>query len=253
VSEAGGAWTIERVHERTTMLARRARGGREPKVLAANLDRVFTVVSLVSPPATVEVVDRMLVLGETSGMHPTLVLNKLDLPGAREAGARFTQLYGGIGYQVVATSAESGEGLDDLRAWACAGTSAFIGPSGVGKSSLLNALDPALSQTTGALSRKTGTGRHTTVGSRLVSLECGGLVADTPGFGDVGLWAVAPGDIAACFPELEEPAAQCRFRACTHLHEPGCGVRDARARGGILESRYASYVTLRREAEEAGA
>ena len=253
VSGTGDAWTIEGVLERTSMLARRARGGHQPKLLAANLDRLFAVVSLAAPPASAELVDRMLVLGEASGMRPTLVLNKLDLDVAGEAAARFTRLYRGIGYDVVATSAASGVGLEELRALACAGTSAFIGPSGVGKSSLLNALDPTLALPTGALSRKTGTGRHTTVGSRLLTLACGGSVADTPGFGDVGLWAVEPDQVAACFPELDGPAGRCRFRGCTHLHEPECGVREALERGEVLSSRYDSYVKLREEAGEAGA
>ncbi len=128
-----------------------------------------------------------------------------------------------------------------------------MGPSGVGKSSLLNAVAPELDLRTGALSRKTGTGRHTTVGSRLLSLECGGTVADTPGFGDVGLWGVSPDELDACFPDFTEPAERCRFRGCAHLEEPGCGVRAAVDSGEVAASRYESYRTLRDEAEEAAA
>jgi ribosome biogenesis GTPase len=135
----------------------------------------------------------------------------------------------------------------------CSGSSVFIGPSGVGKSSLLNAIDPALKLRTAVVSRKTGTGRHTTVGSRLITMECGGLVADTPGFGDVGLWSVPPEAIADCFPEFAEYEDACHFRACTHIHEPKCAVRGALQSGDIVESRHASYVTLRFEAEEAAA
>ncbi len=250
VSSTGAAWTIESVEDRMTELARRGRGGRAPKILAANLDRVFTVVALRAPPATAELIDRMLVLVESSGMHPVLLLNKLDLEGARAASASFTELYESVGYRVLSASAVSGEGLDGLLVDVCEGSSAFIGPSGTGKSSLLNALDPALRLQTGALSRKTGTGRHTTVGSRLIRMECGGLVADTPGFGDVGLWAVAPEDVAACFPEFAGHADACRFRGCTHLHEPDCGIQSGVALGEIYESRYGSYRALRREAEE---
>jgi ribosome biogenesis GTPase len=250
VARSGDAWTIDTVRERVTELARRGRGGREPKVFAANLDRVFAVVALQAPPATCELIDRMLLLAEASGMHPTLILNKLDLEGARVAAAAFTELYESIGYRVLPTSAVSGEGLDTLHDEMCTGSSAFIGPSGVGKSSLLNALDPTLQLETGALSRKTGTGRHTTVDSRLIRMRCGGLVADTPGFGDVGLWAVTPEEVARCFPEFSPHARTCRFRACTHVHEPGCRVRAAVAHGEIAETRYASYRKLRAEAEE---
>lgn len=250
VSDEGGPWTIDSVEERVTELVRRGRGGRAPGILAANLDRVFTVVALRGPPATVQLIDRMLVLVESSGMHPVLVLNKTDLEGASASADDFTHLYETVGYQVFCTSAETREGLDSLLEEICSGSSAFIGPSGVGKSSLLNALDPKLRLRTAALSRKTGTGRHTTVSSRLITMTCGGLVADTPGFGDVGLWAVRPDEVADCFPEFAQYADDCRFRTCTHLHEPACAVRQAMESGRIFASRHASYVTLHAEAEE---
>jgi len=253
VSSGGEAWTIESVEERSTELVRRGRGGRAPGILAANLDRVFTVVALRGPAATVQLIDRILVLVESSGMRPMLVLNKTDLEGASATADDFGRLYETIGYRVFRTSVETGEGLDSLLDEICSGSSALIGPSGVGKSSLLNALDPKLELRTGALSRKTGTGRHTTVGSRLISMTCGGLVADTPGFGDVGLWAVRPEAVADCFPEFAEHGGGCQFRTCTHIHEPGCGVREALASGRIVASRHESYVTLRAEAEDASA
>ena len=246
-----GAWTIESVEPRSSELVRRGRGGRAPKVLAANLDRVFAVVALVEPSATSELIDRLLVMIEASGVHPLLVLNKVDLPGAPEAAAELTELYRPLGYRVLALSARSGEGLGALRELVCRGTSALIGPSGAGKSSILNALDPTLALRTGDLSAKTATGRHTTVSSRLLGLDCGGAVADTPGFSEVALWGVEPGEVAACFPELAEPSEGCRFRRCTHLHEPGCGVRAAIGEGRIPASRFRSYAKLRAEAEEA--
>jgi ribosome biogenesis GTPase / thiamine phosphate phosphatase len=248
VAETGdGVWTIESLADRASSLVRRARGGRASKVLAANLDHVFAVVAL--PSASTELIDRLLVLVEASGMHPLLVLNKVDLADSSEAAARLAALYEGIGYRVLTVSALTGQGLDALRAELAAGKAALIGPSGAGKSSLLNCLDPALELRVGALSRKTGTGRHTTVSSRLIPLDGGGVVADTPGFADVTLWAVEPTRVAACFPELA--GLSCRFRSCTHVHEPDCGVREALAQARIPESRYRSYVKLREEASNA--
>jgi ribosome biogenesis GTPase len=251
VAEAPDSWTVESVAERTTELVRRGKGGRVPKLLAANLDRVFVVVAVRDPPANADLIDRLLVLVASSGMHPTLVLNKVDLEGAREASQELATKYEAIGYTALCVSAVSREGLAELHEELCRGTSALIGPSGVGKSTLLNALDPELGLRTGELSRKGGTGRHTTVSSRLIGLSCGGFVADTPGFSDVALWGVEPTEVGRCFPEFVEPAETCRFRMCTHVHEPDCGVREALDEGNILRSRYDSYLKLRTEADEA--
>ena len=248
---SGDAWTIESVEERSTELVRRGPGGRVPKLLAANLDKAFMVVAAKNPDVTVELIDRLLVLGEASGMQAILVINKLDALGAPDVEARFAPMYRTIGYEVLPVSAETGEGLELLGRRMCEGISTLIGPSGVGKSSLLNAIDPELALRTGELSRKTRSGRHTTVSSRVIPLACGGLVADTPGFGDVGLWGVAPEEVARCFPEFADPCERCRFRGCTHVHEPDCGVRAALEAGGIFDSRYRSYLTARAEAEAA--
>lgn len=248
VEQIGDAWAIKDVAERQTELVRRGRGGRAAKLLAANLDSVLAVVSARDPDVSVELVDRLLVVGESSGMRPILIVNKVELPGAAAVAAMLQELYQSVGYRVLLVSANTETGLDELHDLLCSGTSTLMGPSGVGKSSLLNAVDPQLDLKIGALSRKTGTGRHTTVGSRLIALACGGLVADTPGFGDVGLWGVAPEEVAACFPEFQEHLGHCRFRSCAHVHEPDCAVREAVQDGLIAESRYGSFLTARSEA-----
>lgn len=260
---SGDAWTVEDVEPRTSLLVRRGRGGRAGKALVANLDRVLVVVALRDPPATPELVDRLLALVEASGMRPVLVVNKTDLaagvaePGAGDApdlhapaAGALAALYRGLGYEVLEVSAHTGVGVETLRGMCAHGASALVGPSGVGKSSLLNALEPGLALRVGELSRKTGTGKHTTVGSRLIRLEMGGLVADTPGFSDVGLWGVAPGDVEGCFPEIHDTGAECRFRSCTHRHEPGCAVMAAVEAGEIERTRYGSYLILRQDADE---
>lgn len=247
--EEEGSWTIESVEPRDAELVRRGRGGRAPKILAANLDRIFVTVALREPRASTQLIDRLLVLVEASGMQPTLILNKVDLDDAQEDAQKLSDLYRGIGYEVIVASAETGRNVEEIHQRACEGLSAFIGPSGAGKSSILNTIDPDLDLRTAGLSRKTGTGRHTTVGSRIISLHCGGLVADTPGFGDVGLWSVAPEEVAGCFPEFAEPSGACRFRGCTHRTEPDCGVRMAVEEGEIPASRYESYRALYEEAD----
>jgi len=250
VHRSGDVWAVESVEERRNELVRRGRGGRIAKVLAANLDGAFLVVAAREPTATPELIDRLLVLAESSGVTPTVVINKLDTDDAAEVWEPLADLYRSVGYTVLPVSAVTEVGLPELHTAMCAGISTLIGPSGVGKSSLLNAVDPDLQLATGALSRKTGTGRHTTVGSRIIELSCGGMIADTPGFGDVGLWSVDPAEIGDCFPDIRSLAGSCRFRGCAHREEPDCAVKDGVASGEIAESRYQSYRTLRTEAEE---
>lgn len=252
VAPAGSGWVVERVHPRATELVRRGLGGRVAKVLAANVDQVLAVVAARDPDPTPSLVDRLLAVAESSGIHPVLVVNKVDLPGGEKTAAEFRTLYESVGYRVAGASAATGEGLDNLADILRGHMSVLMGPSGAGKSSLLNALHPELDLRTGDLSARTGRGRHTTVGSRLIRLECGGVVADTPGIGDVGTWGMSPEDVAHCFPEIARFEPSCRFGGCAHLREPDCGVQQAVEEGLMATSRYRSYVTLREEAAAAG-
>ncbi|GMV04989.1 MAG: putative ribosome biogenesis GTPase RsgA [Gemmatimonadota bacterium] len=250
VGHHGSIWAVDAVAPRTSELVRRGLGGRRAKVVAANVERMLVVVAARDPDPSLAQVDRLLVVAEASGVHPVLVVNKIDLAGGREVAERLRSLYERSGYPVLAVSAVTGEGMESLARRLENGTSALVGPSGAGKSSLLNALHPTLELRTGDLSRKTGRGRHTTVSSRLIPLECGGTVADTPGFGDVGLWGVEVDQVAECFPEIRALEEGCRFRGCAHLKEPDCAVRAAVEAGEMAESRYRSYVALREESRE---
>ena len=246
----GGGSTIESLLPRRSSMVRRGAGGRKAKVLAANLDRVFVVMA-VEPSPRSEVIDRLLVVSEANDVPAVLVLNKIDLPHAAEIAAPLASRYREIGYPVLEVSAKRDLGVGALRALLCQGTSALMGPSGVGKSTLLNVVEPGLQLRTGELSGKTRGGRHTTVSSRLIQLSCGGAVADTPGFSDVGVWEMEPAELDRCFPEMRGLKERCRFRGCAHGKEPDCAIRDAVAQGRIATERYDSYVALRREAEAA--
>tara|TARA_B100000745_G_scaffold7229_1_gene6064 strand:+ start:821 stop:1732 length:912 start_codon:yes stop_codon:yes gene_type:complete len=243
-------WAIERVEQRTSELVKRSRGKRVHRVVAANLDRAFMVVAAKDPQANPELVDRLLLLGESSRIKPTLVINKIDLPGAREVAEQLQNLYQSIGYLVLPVSAIAGVGVGRLEEELCSGISTLIGPSGVGKSSLLNAIDPKLELRTGELSRKGGTGRHTTVNARIISLSCGGFVADTPGFGDIAFAGIPPSELGHCFPEFREHLALCRFRGCSHVSEPDCGVQAAVEKGVIPTTRFRSYLKAHSEAAD---
>jgi len=261
---ADGSVTIEAVHPRSTQVVRKGPGGRRPKVVAANVHRLVIVGAVARPEPRQALLDRLLVIGEANGLEPVLVMNKVDLlegglgdsEGASSGGALFeaaralARLYRELGYLVVETSVEDGRGLELLKELLCQGTSALVGASGVGKSSLLNAIQPGLCLRIGELSEKKGRGRHTTVSGRLISLDCGGLVADTPGFSDVGVWGVEPRELEGCFPEFAPLRDACRFRGCTHLHEPGCRVQEALLAGEIRPGRFESYRTLYEEAKE---
>jgi ribosome biogenesis GTPase len=242
---ADGGITIESVAERETELARRAPGGgRRAKVIVANVDQVVVVVAAARPEPKLRMLDRFLVLAESNYLPAVVVVNKADLVPEAELAARFAP-YEAAGYPVLRTSAREGIGIEALRERLCGRTSVLTGPSGVGKSTLLNALEPGLGLRTAEISEAVNKGRHTTVAAELVPLACGGYVADTPGLREIGLWDVPTEELAHYFPEFEPFLDRCRFAgSCTHTHEPGCGVREAVAAGQVASERYDSYRAL---------
>jgi ribosome biogenesis GTPase len=179
---------------------------------------------------------------ESAGIEAVIVFNKVDL-ATEDMVAHCKSIYEKIGYQVFGTNAKEGIGLAELKAKIQGKISVFAGPSGVGKSTLLNGLDPSLKLTTGQVSKKIGRGRHTTRFAQLLPFE-GGYIADTPGFSNINLEELPIEDLRGSFREFGSYAVRCRFTACTHSHEPGCGVKEAVAAGKIAQSRYDSYLRM---------
>lgn len=238
---------IERILPRRNELARAAAGGIDLKqVLAANLDLVILAMALREPPLNRARLDRFLIAAEQQAISPVICITKLDL-GTREEVDQVLRPYRDIGYPAVTTSERSGEGLDQLRALLTNRISVVIGASGVGKSSLLNALQPGLQLKFAAISAATGKGRHTTTTADLIPLDFGGYLADTPGIRELAPWDLSAEELPELFPEMRPYLGACRFGRCTHLHEPGCAVRRALEEGLIDADRYHSYVKIRTE------
>lgn len=247
-----GEGAVEEVLPRRSKLARRAAGSKgvwREDVLVANLDQLVAVFAVANPNPHVRMLDRFLVNAELNELTVLIVANKCELLPPEEALAIFAP-YIHIGYEVLFTSAKQRLGVDELRGRLEGKISAFSGPSGVGKSSLMNAIQPGLALRTGAVSEggaNVGKGRHTTVAAELVPFTGGGFVADTPGIRELGLWQVPPSELAWGFREFRPYIEECYFQPCSHLHEPDCAVREAVAQGKIGEARHESYVRLHEE------
>lgn len=241
---------IEEILPRETELVRGAAGGsRFLDVIAANLDQLVTVHSLAEPKLNPARLDRFLLIAEAAEIPAVIVLNKEDLVGEPEA-ARLAAPYRAIGYPVLLTSATDGRGVDELRETLRDKVSALIGPSGVGKSSLLNRVQPGLHLRTAEISASTGKGRHTTTTAELLALTEGGFVADTPGLRELAIREVVPEELGYLFPEFRPLLPTCRFSDCTHRHEAGCAVLKAVERGDISPERHRSYQRIYDEVRE---
>lgn len=219
---------------------------RQSHVIAANIDMAFAVVTLYFPEVKLPFLDRMLVTCEVYGVPVTILLNKVDLyrQEAPETVENFINIYTKAGYNVVETSAKTGEGIEELRKICDGKVCLFSGESGVGKSSLIKALDPTLDPKIGKISVAHLQGKHTTSLYEMYELASGGAVIDTPGLRGFGLVNLEKEEIARYFPEMLRAAEGCRFTPCTHTHEPGCAVKEAVENGEISAERYSSYLGM---------
>ena len=249
----GGPARILEMDPRRSVLARRAATGgtaaRRAQPIAANVDQVIVVAAVRDPEPNPRMLDRFLVIAEANGLPAAIVVNKVDLDPV--AVAPLAARYAAAGYQVLGTSTRDGEGLAALRDLLRGRVTVFTGASGVGKSSLLNALEPGLKLRIGAISEKWRSGTHTTRAAELVPVALGaagvGYVVDTPGMREVGAWGIEPDGLGACFPDFRPFLDQCRFDNCRHLAEPGCAVRAAIAAGRGDPDRLRSYERIYEE------
>ena len=252
VDPVTGTAAIAGILPRRSRLARRAPGGGQgERIVAANVDQVVVVFAAASPEPHPRMLDRFLVIAEANDLSARIVINKVELVGGVDVARGRWRDYEHAGYPIHYTSVKAREGLDALHDSLAGCVSVLTGPSGVGKSSLLNAMFEGLDLRVGEISESVNKGRHTTVGGYLHPLPGtdGGYVADTPGLREVGMWALSPTELDQCFPELRPFLTGCRFADCRHSVEPDCQVRMAVDRGDVSRARYESFIKLRDELE----
>ncbi|MCH9611012.1 MAG: Small ribosomal subunit biogenesis GTPase RsgA [Chlamydiales bacterium] len=235
---------IEQVCDRFSLLSRQEHlTRRKQQLIAANIDQVLITASVKKPSLKPPLIDRYLIATYKGNMEPVIVINKADLAVDREELEKIVTLYEELDIPVIVTSIETGEGLDQLKEQMRNVTSVFSGQSGVGKSSLINAM-LGLDLAVGEVVSKTEKGAHTTSNAKLIELDCGGFCIDTPGIRSFGVWDIQREDLVNHFPEIAEVGLDCHFPNCTHTHEPNCAVRAAVEEGEIPLIRFESYLRL---------
>jgi len=242
-----GKGMITKIEERQNYVPRQATHGRlGEQILVANIDIAWVVQSVKQPKLNMGFIDRFLVTCEAYEVPAGIVINKMDLASdkARNIMDDISELYRGIGYKVVQTSIQDKDSIRNLASELKDKTSVFIGPSGVGKTSILNTIDPDLNLKVGEISSYSGKGKHTTTFAKLVPLKNGGYIVDTPGIREFGTVNITKSELSLYFPEMLEPRQHCKFYNCTHYHEPHCGVVDAYEEGKIDADRYNSYLNI---------
>jgi ribosome biogenesis GTPase / thiamine phosphate phosphatase len=247
LNEDGSGVIVERLH-RNNKLSRRAAGRRQGKehIIVANIDKAWIVQSIRNPRINPGFIDRVLVMAEYLHVPAGIIFNKADLmdEAAEEVVMFFAELYAGLGYEVVFTSTKVEGGTKDLETWLASGIHVFIGPSGVGKSSLLNVIIPNSDLKIGAISDSTQKGKHTTTYAELIQLPQGGFIGDTPGLREFGLYSVEPEELSHYFIEYREYMSECRFPNCTHDHEPNCRIKELVESDVLAIERYESYLNM---------
>ncbi|MCC6145848.1 MAG: ribosome small subunit-dependent GTPase A [Candidatus Hydrogenedentes bacterium] len=238
---------VRGIAPRRTRLSRPAFGGGREQVIAANVDLLVIVAAVVRPPFRTGLIDRYLISAQVGGVEPLICVNKMDLVDEAPEGL---QVYREMGVPIILTSCKTGAGLDELRAALRDRISVLSGHSGVGKSSILNALDPDLELHTREVSDYNDRGKHTTTASRLYQIDDRTRIIDTPGIRGLGLWEVSPAEVSHYFPDIAQYAVACKFRDCTHTHEPGCAVKAAVDTGELSSARLASYLRIRQSLQE---
>lgn len=245
-ADEGGDYVIADILPRRNYVIRRASNlSKESHIIAANVDQALLMASLRSPETPTEFVDRFLVTCEAYKVPVTILLSKLDLQDAE-----LRAVYEGAGYRVLEVSVREGRGVEEVRELLAGRTTLVSGNSGVGKSTLIQAIDPSLDIRTGEISESHHKGRHTTTFSTMYPLAGGGAVIDTPGIKGFGLIDIDEAELWHYFPEMMRVAPACRFYNCTHTHEPGCAVTEAVKAGEIAWPRYESYLKIRDEDEK---
>lgn len=238
---------IYQINERQNYIIRKAtKLSKISHVIAANIDQAILVVTLAYPRTSTGFIDRYLLTTEAYHIPARLIFNKTDLLGGKELGylQEIISIYSGAGYPCLAVSAHTGGHLDRVKAWLKDQTSLFSGHSGVGKSTIINALEPGLKLKTGNISKVHLKGKHITTFAEMHELSFGGFIIDTPGIKEFGLRDFVKEEVAERFPEFRARLPECRFHNCTHVHEPGCAVKAALEKGEISLSRYKNYLQI---------